>query len=157
MVAAWEARLPASVRRLSDTLTTPRPDHPFAFFHLRKTGGTGLRHALHTASVSLGIPPYIACHGAVPCETYSPPLVRELALRYAVVGGHFDRGRVMRWLEQTDVGHRSRPFGCLVMPSTVALCAMRRVCTHVLERQLVVGGSTRGLGLGLRVCWSPSM
>ena len=113
LVAAWEARLPDSVSRLPGSLKPPSPDHPFVFFHLRKSGGTTMRQVLHTAAADLGVESYVACHDAS-CETYSPPLERDEARRYAVLGGHFHRGGVMRWLEQSGVGRR-RPFGCLVM------------------------------------------
>ena len=94
VVATWESRLPASVLQLHELQAPPTPDNPFVFYHLRKSGGSQLRSALSAAASRLGVAPFVACFGNVPCETYAPPIQRQAAGQY----GAWSRRRVWsRW------------------------------------------------------------
>ena len=130
VVAAWEAKLPASVPQLQAIQNLPTPDRPFVYYHLRKAGGSSLRRALSAAASRLRVASYLPCLGGVPCEKYAPPIERvdqQGARRYAILGGHFNKADVSRWhqmFNEANVsrwhqissggGSQRRP-GCLVM------------------------------------------
>ncbi|KAL1504455.1 hypothetical protein AB1Y20_010863 [Prymnesium parvum] len=112
VVAAWVARLPASVRQLPPLLDLPSAQHPFVFHHLRKAGGTTIRRALYDVSRQLQLSAHIPCH-TVACTVYSPP-PRDSSPRFAILGGHYHRPTLQRWLGEDGSG-ASRRAGCLVM------------------------------------------
>ena len=74
----------------------PTKENPLLFLHLRKAGGSSVEQALHEADNSL----YLPCWNGNFCDTYWPPIHYHLANKFAVLGGHFYKPMVDRWLTQ---------------------------------------------------------
>ena len=86
----YRERIPELARELS-VGGLPSRERPFAFFHLRKTSGTGTRSELFNASDALGIPGWVNCFGHVNCQQYIVPVksrIGEFKMNHAIYAGH---------------------------------------------------------------------
>ena len=74
----------------------PTKENPFLFLHLRKAGGSSVEQALYAADHTS----YLPARNGNFADTYWPPIHYGLANKFAVLGGHFYKPMVDRWLTQ---------------------------------------------------------
>ena len=75
----------------------PTKENPFLFLHLRKAGGSSVEQALYEADIKRSYLP--GRNGNAP-DTYWPPIHFQSANNFAVLGGHFYKPMVDRWMTQ---------------------------------------------------------
>lgn len=104
IVASIQARQPAEtlVPPLPPRFCTPTEEHPFVFFHLAKTGGTSLKHALYAATSRLKL------NSSIECLTASCRAGRldKRDWSHLVIAGHMSWGHVF-----SELPFNKRKFG----------------------------------------------
>lgn len=85
------------IARARSPLPLPSPDYPFAFFHIRKSGGSSLRSALNNSLGNLSR--WIPCFSPKPCCPYSlPPFERK-----AVYASHLNYMQLTSTLQEASI------------------------------------------------------
>ena len=54
---------------MPSVLPPPTEQHPLVFFHLRKAGGSQIRHILVQAGARLNVSTFFPCYSNIPCDT----------------------------------------------------------------------------------------
>jgi len=91
-------------------------EHPFVFFHLRKTAGSFLRSSMMKAAKNASISHFIPCFEGLTCESYFIPK----NVHFQMYGGHLHYVDVensllhKRWFELQDPPEKEPSIDCLV-------------------------------------------